>query len=107
MFVKGLGSSGDTGTIDDNYPAALFYLWRQPELLHALLRPINMFMGKETYAGPDAGWPRNLTSPYNYSIHYLGQYPVAEAQCWVSNGNACEPMPLEMSADNLQMTAAA
>ena len=38
MFVKGLGSSGDTGTIDDNYPAALFYLWRNPELLNALLQ---------------------------------------------------------------------
>jgi hypothetical protein len=38
MFVKGLGSSGDTGTIDDNYPAALFYLWRNPALLNALLQ---------------------------------------------------------------------
>ena len=51
MFVKGLGSSGDTGTIDDNYPASLLYLWRQPELLNALLRPINIFMSNRTYAG--------------------------------------------------------
>ena len=53
MFVKGMGSSGDTGTIDDNYPASLMYLWRQPELLNALLRPINIFMSNRTFGGED------------------------------------------------------
>eukprot|EP01079_Euglenida_sp_SAG-EU17-18_P006828 gene6828-1221_t len=105
MFVKGLGSSGDTGTIDDNYPASLLYLWGQPELLNALLRPINMFAGGETYGGPSAPFPRNLTWGEGYCIHYLGQYPVAEMQCW--GLDRCEPMPLEMSADNIQMLAAA
>ena len=60
----------------------------------------------------DCGWPKNTTWRHPYSIHYLGQYPIAELQCW---GNAygggasqhCEDMPLEMTADNLQMTAAA
>ena len=101
MFVKGLGSSGDTGTIDDNYPAALLYLWGQPELLNALLRPINMFMANETHSAA-YGFPRNLTFPEPYCVHYLGQYPVAEMQCW--QRDRCEPMPLEMTADNLQMT---
>ena len=111
MFVKGLGSSGDTGTIDDNYPAALFYLWRQPTLLNALLNPINHYMANDTFCST-CGWPKNQTWQHRYSIHYLGQYPIAERQCW---GNAydggisqhCEDMPLEMTADNLQMSAAA
>lgn len=107
MFVKGLGSSGDTGTIDDNYPAALLYLWSQPELLNALLRPINMFMSNETYSrAAAAGFPRNFSFTDLYSVHYLGQYPVAEMQCWRGNGK-CEPMPLEMTADNVQMIVAA
>jgi len=114
MFVKGLGSSGDTGTIDDNYPASLFYLWKQPELLNALLMPINLYQTNHSFC-ESCGWPRNTTWPHPYSIHYLGQYPIAELQCW-GNGGAgddsggpghCEDMPLEMTADNLQMTAAA
>ena len=38
------------------------------------------------------------------------RYPIAELQCWGNNykgSGACEAMPLEMTADNLQMTAAA
>ena len=81
MFVKGLGSSGDTGTIDDNYPAAFLFLWRQPELLNALLRPINSFMANRTFAA-GAPFPHNISWRQQYSIHYLGQYPVAELQCW-------------------------
>jgi hypothetical protein len=110
LLVKGLGSSGDTGTIDDNYPAAFFYLWRQPELLNALLRPINIFMQNSTFVSASAPWPLNVTWKEQYSIHYLGQYPIAELQCWDNHydgSSFCEGMPLEMTADNLQMTAAA
>ena len=109
LFVKGLGSSGDTGTIDDNYPAALFYLWRNPELLNALLQPINYYMQNLSYCAT-CGWPKNQTWQHQFSIHYLGQYPIAELQCWHNDykgSGACEAMPLEMTADNLQMTAAA
>ena len=42
LFVKGLGTSGDTGTIDDNLPAIPLFLWKQPELVNAMLRPLNM-----------------------------------------------------------------
>ena len=44
-----LAGAGDTGTIDDNYPAALFYMWRNPELLNALLQPINYYMRNFSY----------------------------------------------------------
>eukprot|EP00463_Aulacantha_scolymantha_P003250 TRINITY_DN406_c0_g1_i1.p1 TRINITY_DN406_c0_g1~~TRINITY_DN406_c0_g1_i1.p1 ORF type:complete len:316 (+),score=64.50 TRINITY_DN406_c0_g1_i1:1295-2242(+) len=68
-------------------------------------------MSNETYTS-SAGWPHNVTWNQPYSIHYLGQYPDAELQCWGDHSksggpNHCEDMPLEMTADNLQMTAAA
>jgi len=106
LLVEGIGSSADTGTIDDNYPASLFFLWGNPKLLDALLRPIHIFMSNETYL-PDGSWPRNVSWNKNYSIHFLGQYPDAELQCWPQGPIHCEDMPLEMTADNLQMTAAA
>ena len=48
MLVKGLNSSGDTGTIDDNFPASGFFLWRQPSLINAILNPVNLFMSNAT-----------------------------------------------------------
>lgn len=54
--------------------------------------------------------PKNQTWQHKFSIHYLGQYPIAELQCWGNSYHGsghCEDMPLEMTADNLQMTAAA
>ena len=62
-------------------PAALFYLWRQPTLLNALLNPINHYMANDTFCST-CGWPKNQTWQHRYSIHYLGQYPIAELQCW-------------------------
>ena len=41
LFVKGLGTSGDTATLDDNLDAIPMFVWRQPELINALLRPVN------------------------------------------------------------------
>lgn len=80
-FVKGLGSSGDTGTIDDNYRSIWSWVWGSPAALGAMVRPLNLFNDHQTF-DPDAGYPRNVSFPYNYSVHYLGQYPVAELQCW-------------------------
>ena len=85
MFVKGLGSSGDTGTIDDNYPAGLFYLWKQPALLNALLQPINYYMQNYSFC-PTCGWPKNQTWQVPFSIHYLGQYLLRRIY-------ACHPNP--------------
>ena len=48
MLVKGLNSSGDTGTIDDNFPASGFFLWRQPSLINAILNPVNLFVSNAT-----------------------------------------------------------
>lgn len=52
-----------------------------------------------------------MSFPFNYSAHYLGQYPVAELQCWnkatrwePNDMFYCEPMPLEATADVVQVT---
>ena len=70
-----------------------------------------MFNSKETF-DPKLPYPRNVSFPYNYSAHYIGQYPVAELQCWNKATRwhphdfwACEPMPLEATADNVQMSS--
>ena len=78
-FVKGFGASGDTGTVDDLYRPAPFHLWKNPELLNALLRPLNMFTSRQTY-DPLGGYPLNVSYPHRFSCHYLGQYPIAEMQ---------------------------
>ena len=78
-FVKGFGASGDTGTVDDLYRPAPFHLWKNPELLNALLRPLNMFTSRQTY-DPLGGYPLNVSYPHKFSCHYLGQYPIAEMQ---------------------------
>ena len=73
-----------------------------------------------TVAWPDA---QPVTgSSNNYSVHYLGQYPIAEMQCWDHHPDRpwhnqtatqkkgrffCEPMPLEATADVLIYTALA
>lgn len=109
-FVKGIGSSGDTGTIDDNYRSIWPYVWGNPDALTAMVRPLNLFNDHQTF-DPMAGYHRNVSFPYNYSAHYLGQYPVMELQCWnkatqwePTDMFYCEPMPLEATADNVQLS---
>lgn len=72
-----------------------------------MLRIIRMFRRYDA-ALP---YPRNVSFPFNYSAHYLGQYPVAELQCWNKATKwepddmfLCEPMPLEATADVIQVT---
>jgi hypothetical protein len=108
MWVKGCASSGDTGTMDDNLPAFPLYLLTFPELVPAFLSPLLMWGRNETYAGPDAPFPRNMTYNFPFAPHYLGQNPDAELQCWdwTNPLSQCEPMPIEMSADALLLYAA-
>jgi hypothetical protein len=65
------GSSGDTGTIDDNYRSIWSYIWGNPEALTAMVRPLNLFNDRQTF-DPRAGYPKNVSFPFNYSAHYLG-----------------------------------
>lgn len=108
LWVKGQASSGDTGTLDDNYPAVPLFLLTQPRLVEYFLTPLLMWAGNETYEGPTATFPLNMTYSLPWAPHYLGQHPVPELQCWYPPGfvQYCEPMPIEMSADMLTLVAA-
>ena len=103
LFVKGCFSSGDTGTIDDNFPLAPLFLYLNADLIPAFLHPILMFANNETYVDASAPFPRNISWTESYSPHFLGEYPNAELQCWEEN--RCEPMPVEMTGDVLLLLA--
>ena len=107
VWVKGMGSSGDTGTLDDNLPAVPFFLFARPHLVPGFLAPLFMWAANETFSSEAAPFPRNMTFNELYAPHYLGQFPDAELQCWEDPpGNHCEQMPVEMSASALQIVAA-
>lgn len=107
VWVKGCGSSGDTGTLDDNLPAVPLFLWSRAHLVPAFLAPLFMWASNQTFANTSAPFPRNMTFDEYYAPHYLGQHPDAELQCWQSPpDNHCEQMPIEMSASAIQIVAA-
>lgn len=109
MWVKGQASSGDTGTMDDNYPAVPLFLLTQPQFIEAFLAPLFMWARNETTSQqPGAPFPLNMTYDYPFAPHYLGQHPDAELQCWDTSSpmNECEPMPIEMTADAITLIAA-
>ena len=107
VWVKGSGSSGDTGTLDDNLPAVPFMLWARPHMVPGFLAPLFMWAANQTTQGADAPFPRNMTFNEAFAPHYLGQHPDAELQCWENPpGNHCEQMPIEMSASAIQIVAA-
>ena len=37
-----------------------------------MTRPLNLFNSHRTL-DPNGGYPRNVSFPFNYSVHYLGQ----------------------------------
>ena len=55
--------AGDTGTIDDNLPAVPMFLWRQPELINAMLRPLNMYNADDLHRPDGAPYPMNVSWP--------------------------------------------
>ena len=67
------------------------FLLHVQELISALLRPVQMYNSGDLHRPDDAPYPMSVSWPgaqpvsgtsNNYSIHYLGQYPIAEMQCW-------------------------
>ena len=59
-----------------------------PRSSHAQVQMYNM---DDLHRPPDAPYPLSVRWPgeqpvtgtsNNYSIHYLGQFPIAEMQCW-------------------------